>query len=188
MTNQTKQPVRIRGLAAWLAAASVLVLLGVNGVRAGGATEGGRGIPAAAAPAGTSPAKQGKQRPAEERAGVHALAGKRDPFKVPPPPRVGGGNGVMDAPLPPGARGLVIGQLRLKGIVREDANNTMIAVVMNSTNLAYFLRVHEEVYNGVVTKITPGAVYFLEKNAGTGGPGAAREVVLRLGSARQEAR
>ena len=136
----------------------------------------------------TAPANQGRQRLTEERAMVNALAGKRDPFKVPPPTKIDGGGDDVDGPLLPGVRGLVIGQLRLKGIVRDEETKTMIAVVTNRANLAYFLHIHEDVYNGVVTRITSDAIYFQQRRLDSGGRIDAREVVLRLGSARQEAR
>ena len=144
---------------------------------------------AAAVPIRTVPEKRGRQRLAEERAMVNALAGKRDPFKVPPPPKIGGGkDDPTDGPMLPGVRGLVIGQLRLKGIVREEDSHTMIAVVSNGSNLAYFLHIHEDVYNGVVSRITPDAIYFLQKHPDSGGRLEAREVVLKLVSRGQEAR
>ena len=183
MSEQIKHPAGVRRLVAWLAAACALVLLGVNVTWAGGARDGGKLVSASPAATRTTPTNRAKQRLAEERAIVQALARKRDPFKLPPSPRKGGDRGAPEGPLPPGARGLVIGQLRLKGILREDVDHTMIAVVTNGTNLAYFLRVHEEVYNGVVTRITPDAVYFREKSSGAGRRDAPREVVLKLGSA-----
>lgn len=136
----------------------------------------------------TAPVKLGRRRPAEERASVNSHAGKRDPFEVPPPPKADGGGDALEGPLPPGARGLVIGQISLKGIVRDEESKTMIAVVTNHANLAYFLHIHEDVYNGVVTRITPDAIYFQKKRPDSGGQMEAREVVLRLGSEQQEAR
>lgn len=117
-----------------------------------------------------------------------AMVGKRDPFKIPLSPETKGGGGGIEGPLPPGARGLVIGYLRLKGIVREEDSKTMIAVVANRANLAYFLHIHQDVYNGVVSSITPNAVYFQKRSLDSSGRVIAREVVLRLGSEPQEAR
>ena len=125
----------------------------------------------------------------------HAVSeeGKRDPFKLPAAfsPKVSGG-GVMDsAPggaLPPGVRGLLISQLRLEGVVREQTANKMIAVVTNSTLRAYFLTENESVYNGVVSKITPDAIYFKENVLDANGRVTTREVMKRLGSAPGEAR
>jgi hypothetical protein len=126
--------------------------------------------PAASAATSTKPAE------------VSAVTAKRDPFKLPPPP-VPGGEGMQQiiGPLPPGPRGLVIGQLRVEGIVRLDTNNTMIAVVDNNRNRAYFLRENDAVYNGVVSKITPDSVIFRENALDQNGKVQVREVVKRLG-------
>lgn len=190
MIRKTKGYLWLTRAGACLAAALVVPPGGASITRAKGENGTGRGAAAAAAavPIRTAPEKWGRQRLAEERAMVNALAGKRDPFKVPPPPKMGGGADDPDGPLPAGVRGLVIGQLRLEGIVREENSHTMIAVVANRENLAYFLRIHEDVYNGVVSRITPDAIYFRQKRRDAGGRIEAREVVLRLGSGFQEAR
>ena len=117
--------------------------------------------------------------------------GKRDPFKL-PALLTGKGNGVMDsAPggdLPPGVRGLLISQLKLEGVVRQQVSNKMIAVVTNETKRAYFLTENESVYNGVVSKITPDAIYFKENVLDGNGRVTTREVMKRLGSAPGEGR
>ncbi len=107
---------------------------------------------------------------------------KRDPFKPPAPPNPLGAPGAPEGmgPLPPGVRGLVINQLQLEGIVRQDLSNTMIAVVINYTKRAYFLRENDAVFNGVVGKITPDAVYFKENYVDTNGRVSSREVVKRM--------
>ena len=64
----------------------------------------------------------------------------------------------------------------------------MIAVVTNYTKRAYFLRENDTVYNGVVSKITPDAVYFKENTLDSNGRVGAHEVVMRLGSAPGEGR
>jgi len=188
MTRQLKRRLWITRLGISLAASFVLFLGGPATARSSGQKDVAGGAPVAAAATRTSPVKPSKQRLDEERAMVSAMAGKRDPFKVPPPPQIKDGGDTMDGPFPPGARGLVIGLLRLKGIVREEDSKTMIAVVTNRANLAYFLHIHEDVYNGVVSRITPDAIYFQQKSLDTGGRIEAREVVLRLGPERQEAR
>jgi hypothetical protein len=121
------------------------------------------------------------------------VAGKRDPFKL---PEAAGGKGgaesVMESTpggvLPPGVRGLLISQLKLEGVVREETANKMIAVVINETKRAYFLTENESVYNGVVSKITPDAVYFKENVLDPNGHVTTHEVVKRLGSAPGEGR
>ena len=187
MIRKTKGFLWLTRAAACLAAALMLLAGGVPVARASGENDTGGGA-AAEVPIRTAPEKRGRQRLAEERARVNALAGKRDPFKVPPPPQINGKGEGMDGPLPPGVRGLVIGQLRLKGIVREEDTHNMIAVVANRSNLAYFLHIHEDVYNGVVSRITPDAIYFRQKRLDSDGGLEAREVVLRLASVGQEAR
>jgi hypothetical protein len=64
----------------------------------------------------------------------------------------------------------------------------MIAVVTNYTKRAYFLRVSDTVYNGMVSKITPEAVYFKENTLDSSGRVATREVEVKLGSATGEGR
>jgi hypothetical protein len=82
----------------------------------------------------------------------------------------------------------VISELRLEGVVRQKPAGGMIAVVTNYTKRAYFLKVHDTVYNGVVSKITPEAVYFKENILDSGSRVATREVVVKLGSAPGEER
>jgi hypothetical protein len=185
MILQTEWHLRPSRLAICLAMASVLLSGGLPVARASG--EKGVGGGAGAASIKAPHAKRTRQSLDGKRAMTKAVAGKRDPFKAPPPPRLDGKGGVVDGPLPAGARGLVIGQLSLKGIVREDASNTMIAVVTNRSNLAYFLRVHEDVYNGVVSRITPDAIYFQQKRLDASGRVEVQDVILKLAE-RSEAR
>ncbi|HET7212367.1 MAG TPA: hypothetical protein VFL79_02165 [Terriglobia bacterium] len=188
MTEQTRGYLWIARLGISLGASIVLFLGGPAAALAGGENDAGRDTPAVATATRTSSLKRSMPRPAEARDMAKTVAGKRDPFKLPPPPQAKVGEEEIDGPLPPGVRGLVIGHLRLKGIVREEDNKTMIAVVANRANLAYFLHINEDVYNGVVSRITPDAIYFQQKRPGAGGQIAARELVLRLGSGPQEAR
>jgi hypothetical protein len=117
-------------------------------------------------------------------------AGRRDPFKAWAAPAPGShlsAGGAFGA-LPAGIRGLVISELRLEGTVRQESANTMIAVVTNYTKQAYFLRVNDTVYNGVVSKITPEAVYFRQNTLDSSGRVTTREVEIKLGSAPGEGR
>ena len=123
--------------------------------------------------------------------GRAVVVGRRDPFKLPSPPGTAGPGGALDlaaGPLPPGTRGLVIGQLKLGGIVRQDTTRMMLAVVINSANRAYFLRESDVLYNGVVSKITPDSVQFRENYLDPNGRVQTREVVKRLGQAPGERR
>ena len=78
--------------------------------------------------------------------------------------------------LPPGKRGLVIGQLQVQGIV-SGINGEWLAVVDNKTKRSYFLREKDELYNGRVTRITADSVVFEEKTADSFGRERIREVV-----------
>ena len=166
--------------ASWslVVAASLATGCWVLPVRA--ATAPGVGVQAATG-AKKTPAAQKAQAPAPPPTRL-AIEGRRDPFKLPPPPGKGGsqeGDGIT-GPLPPGKRCLVIGRLRLEGIVRLDTTNELIAVVDTSANRAYFLRENDAVFNGVVTKITPDSVYFRENALDQQGRVQTREVVKRL--------
>ena len=72
--------------------------------------------------------------------------------------------------------------------MRQQPSDEMIAVVTNSTKRAYFLRVNDNVYNGVVSKITPGAIYFKENSLDSVGRVVTREVEIKLGSSPGEGR
>jgi hypothetical protein len=117
-------------------------------------------------------------------------SGRRDPFKSWKVPVTGARSAaaVVTGSLPAGIRGLVISELRLAGIVRLESANNMIAVVTNYTKRAYFLRVNDTVYNGVVSKITPEAVYFTENTLDMSGRVATHEVAIKLGPAPGEGR
>jgi len=117
-------------------------------------------------------------------------AGRRDPFKPWMVPVTGGhaAAGGVSGSLPAGVRGLVISELRVEGIVRLETANNLIAVVTNYTKRAYFLRVNDTVFNGVVSKITPEAVYFMENTLDMSGRVATHEVAIKLGPAPGEGR
>ena len=120
-------------------------------------------------------------------------SGRRDPFRLPPPllpPPPGSGSlegaGELEikGAVPPGTRGLIIGQLKLEGIIRLGKTSPkLIAVLANSANRAYFLHENDPLYNGVVTKITPDSVYFREESRDPSGKMSSREVVKTLAPA-----
>lgn len=111
----------------------------------------------------------------------------RDPFRLPPPPSPGSKK-ASDLPvyLPPGPSGLIIRQLIVQGIVEEGPQWT--AVVTNRSGMAYFLRPEEALYDGFVSRITPDAVYFIERAPGSGRATLYRTVVKRLSSAQRKSR
>ena len=72
--------------------------------------------------------------------------------------------------------------------MRLESAHNMIAVVTNYTKRAYFLKVNDTVYDGVVSKITPEAVYFKANTLDSSGRVATHEVEVKLGSAPGEGR
>jgi hypothetical protein len=111
------------------------------------------------------------------------MAKRRDPFKLPtpPPPAV---NGTIPGNRLPGKHGLMIGELRVEGIVRQAPANPSahtIAVVVGATKVAYFLHEHDVLADGYVSRITPDAVYFEQNYLSPEGKAATQEVIKHLG-------
>lgn len=138
------------------------------------------------APAQAAKAAQPVPLPSVPRTQVPT--GRRDPFRLPGPPVPGAPREGLMGPLPPGKRGLVISQIRLEGVVRLDTTGEMIAVVDTHQNRAFFLRENDQLYNGVVARITPDAVYFRENILDSQGRVTTREIVRRLGQGAGEER
>lgn len=140
------------------------------------------GSQATAAPEAARPTTPPKWGPIEP--------GRRDPFNIPKPEKgpdaeAGGSEGtpVPMGEMPKGKKGLVIGQLRLEGIVNQKASNSMIAVVMSPVSrAAFFLREKDELYNGVVDKITPDSIFFTENARDPSGQVVSHQVVKKLGA------
>jgi Tfp pilus assembly protein PilP len=82
------------------------------------------------------------------------------------------------APAIAGKPGLVIGTLRLDGIVR--APNGMIAVVSNPQARTYFLREGDHLYDGTVEKISMDGVSFHEEGKDAFGKPMERQVNKRI--------
>jgi len=115
-------------------------------------------------------------------------AGLRDPFQAPEPPHHSDASAKAEdaGPRPPGIGGLMIGQLRLEGIVQERGSHLMIALVTGGSNLAYFLRENDRLYDGMVSRIDPDALYLRRNVSGSNGGAKGGEVVLRLGPGKGE--
>ncbi len=129
--------------------------------------------PAKAAPKAKG-AEAVKARPAAEAALERAA--RRDPFN----PLVGQHHGGGEFPehLPPGKGGLMVGTLRVDGLVRGP--NGMIAVVSNPQQRVYFLREGDQLYDGRVERITMDMVAFHEVGKDAFGKPVERQVVKRL--------
>ena len=80
--------------------------------------------------------------------------------------------------LPPGKAGLVVGTLRIDGIVRGSGG--MIAIVSNPQQRVYFLREGDKLYDGSVEHITLEAVSFHEFGKDAFGKPLERQVTKRL--------
>jgi Tfp pilus assembly protein PilP len=117
-------------------------------------------------------AKPPVEKPAEEKVG----ASRRDPFD----PLVNKPSQVNATPqnLPPGKAGLVVGTLRVDGIV--GGAHGMIAIVSNPQQRVYFLREGDKLYDGSVQHITIEAVSFQEFGKDAFGKPLERQVTKRL--------
>src|SRR5258706_11769581 len=125
-----------------------------------------------AATAEKKPAKPPVEKPAEEKiSGV-----RRDPFD-PLLNKPSQGTGIPQN-LPPGKAGLVVGTLRVDGIV--GGAHGMIAIVSNPQQRGYFLREGDKLYDGSVQHITLEAVSFQEVGKDAFGKPLERQVTKRL--------
>ena len=135
------------------------------------AAPGRPAAPAAQNPA--APAAQTAARPAT----APAAAPRRDPFD-PLLGRTTGQGAAVPERLPPGKAGLMIGTLRIDGLVRGP--NGMIAVVSSPQQRVYFLREGDRIFDGQVTHITMEAVSFQQAGRDAFGNSLEREVTRRL--------
>jgi Tfp pilus assembly protein PilP len=124
-----------------------------------------------AAPA--APAAQTAANPATAPAG----GPKRDPFDPLLGKTTAAGAPTPDR-LPPGKAGLMIGTLRLDGLVRGP--NGMIAVISSPQQRVYFLREGDRIFDGQVTKITMEAISFQQAGRDAFGNSLEHEVTRRL--------
>lgn len=118
------------------------------------------------------PANAPAEKPAVEKVSVT----RRDPFEA-----LLNKAQASNAPpenLPPGKAGLVVGSLKIDGIVRGAGG--MIAIVSNPQRRVYFLREGDKLYDGSVDKITLEAVSFHEFGKDAFGKPLERQVTKRL--------
>jgi hypothetical protein len=122
--------------------------------------------------ASQKPAKPPVEKPAEQKTSV----AHRDPFEMLlNKPQTGGGT---PQNLPPGKAGLVVGTLRIDGIVRGTGG--AIAIVSNPQQRVYFLREGDKLYDGSVERITLEAITFHEFGKDAFGKPLEHEVTRRL--------
>jgi hypothetical protein len=121
--------------------------------------------------ASATPATPGAPtQPAKEETKV----ARRDPFES----LVGRDRAGDSGPKLPGKAGLVIGSLRLDGVVKYA--DGMIAVVTNPQSRTYFLREGDQLYDGRVSKISMDGVLFHEVGKDAFGKPVEREVSKRM--------
>jgi Tfp pilus assembly protein PilP len=80
--------------------------------------------------------------------------------------------------LPPGKAGLVVGTLRIDGIVHSPGG--MIAIVSNAQQRVYFLRDGDKLYDGSVDKIALDSISFHETGKDAFGKPLERTVTKQL--------
>jgi len=134
---------------------------------------------AAAAPAAPAPSVAAAQTAPKPGAPAAPAAGgpRRDPFS----PLLGNsptGSGTSADRLPPGKAGLMVGTLRLDGLVRGP--DGMIAVVSNPQKRVYFLKEGDRIFDGNVLRITMEAVAFRQIGRDAFGNAQEHEVTRRL--------
>src|SRR6266403_1769694 len=136
--------------------------------------------PAKAPAAAKAPAKAAEKKPAkppvEKPAEVKVSGVRRDPFD----PLMNKPSQGTETPqaLPPGKAGLVVGTLRIDGIV--GGVHGMIAIVSNPQQRVYFLREGDKLYDGSVQHITIEAVSFQEVGKDAFGKPLERQVTKRI--------
>ena len=127
----------------------------------------------AAKPAAAAPAGAAVQAPIAPAAG----GPKRDPFDPLLNKPNGSGPSTPDH-LPPGKAGLMIGTLRVDGLVHGP--NGMIAVVSNPQQRVYFLREGDRIFDGQVLHITLEAISFQQTGRDAFGNSLEHEITRRL--------
>jgi Tfp pilus assembly protein PilP len=127
-----------------------------------------------------APAKAAEKKPAkppvEKEAEPKVSTARRDPFD-PLLNKPSQGTGTPQN-LPPGKAGLLVGSLRIDGIV--GGAHGMIAIVSNPQQRVYFLREGDKLYDGAVQHITIEAVSFQEIGKDAFGKPLERQVTKRL--------
>jgi Tfp pilus assembly protein PilP len=127
-----------------------------------------------------APAKAASQKPpkppVEKPAAGKVPVARRDPFDT-LLNKARAGNALPEN-LPPGKAGLVVGTLRIDGIVHGSGG--MIAIVSNPQQRVYFLREGDKLYDGSVEHITLEAISFHEIGKDAFGKPLERQVTKRL--------
>ncbi|PYP90611.1 MAG: hypothetical protein DMG65_10890 [Candidatus Angelobacter sp. Gp1-AA117] len=118
--------------------------------------------------------------PAKPAARKISATGRRDPFVSPIRNVIVGQTGPSCST---GKKCLYIPELIVQGTVKDNTTGEMMAVVVNHSRHTYFLRENDQVFNGLVEKITGDSVVFREFATDSIGRESAHEVVKRVSSA-----
>jgi hypothetical protein len=113
-------------------------------------------------------------------AAVKAAGAERDPFL----PLVNQKANDLPMDLPPGKAGLIIGRLRLEGLVHAPSG--MLAVVSTPHGRVFFLRAGDRLYDGAVAMVGRESATFHEVTRDAYGRPLTRTVTLRLHSSKGE--
>lgn len=116
--------------------------------------------------------------PSVKPVAVRENISRRDPFAPLLGRETSGGSSLPN--LPPGKPGLLIGSLRIDGIVSGPSG--MIAIVSNTQDRVYFLREGDHLYDGQVEHITMAGISFHQSGKDPFGNAVEREVAKRLNS------
>jgi hypothetical protein len=81
-------------------------------------------------------------------------------------------------PCSAGKKCLPVSEATLKGVIHTEQGD--VAVVVNPENKAYFLRVNDPVFDGVVLSISRSSIVFRENYSDAIGRPLTREVVKKI--------
>lgn len=87
-----------------------------------------------------------------------ANGGQRDPFHS-LIPKAGSGKGAPDLDRPAGRAGLEIAELTVQGVAIGGPTGN-VALVEGRSGTTYFLRPGEQIFDGVVLRLTPNGIWF----------------------------
>jgi hypothetical protein len=121
-------------------------------------------------------AKTGAKTEAKKEAKKEAPVERRDPFRSLVAEKHSGAE--LPTNLPPGKAGLLIGSVRVDGMVRAPSG--MIAVVSNPQQRVYFIREGDRLYDGQVEHIGLDGVVFKQSSKDAFGRPVERLVTKRL--------
>ncbi|MFQ5694646.1 MAG: hypothetical protein ACE5HB_01500 [Terriglobia bacterium] len=119
--------------------------------------------------------RKAKNAKTEVKSGLPRVTNRRDPFRS----LFRQQDETVAEVLPPGKRGLVIGRIRIDGLVAVPTARLAV-VSMKGRNRAYFLREGDELFDGYVFRISDDGVVFRQRAQDAFGKTYEREVLKQL--------